>query len=68
MAPDQLIGIGIAGQVKQGQLAAEPRNVFFDRERLVGWQSVKDQMQGLADLRIIRRSKSTNSGPVKAPA
>lgn len=51
MAPDQLIGIkvrGIAGQVMQGQLAVEPRNVFFDRERLVGWQSVKDQMQGLA--------------------
>ena len=51
MAPDQLIGVevrGIAGQVMHGQLAIEPCDVFLDRESLVGRQSVKDQMQGLA--------------------
>ncbi len=51
VAPDQLIGIevrGIAGQVMQGQRAIEPCDVFLDRERLVGRQSIKDQMQGLA--------------------
>ena len=31
----------------QGQRAVEPRNVFRDRERLVGWQSVQDQLQGV---------------------
>ena len=31
-----------------GQLASEPRNVFLDRERLVGRQPIEDQMQGLA--------------------
>ena len=48
MAPDQLIGVavrGIAGQVMQGQLAVESRNVFLDPERLVGGQPIKDQMQ-----------------------
>ncbi len=71
MAPDQLIGVEIrcvAGQVMHGQLAVEPRDVLFDREGLVGRQSVEDQMQGLRRPRIIRRSRSTNSGPVKAPA
>ena len=51
MAPDQLIGVeirGVAGQVMHGQFAVEPRNVFLDRERLVGRQSIEDQMQGLA--------------------
>jgi len=48
VAPYQLIGVevrGIAGQVMQGQLAVESRNVFLDRERLVGGQPIKDQMQ-----------------------
>jgi hypothetical protein len=51
MAPDQLIGVevwGIAGQVMHRQLAVEPRDVFLDRESLVGWQSIEDQMQGVA--------------------
>lgn len=51
MAPDQLIGVeiwGIAGQVMHGQFAVEPRGVFLDREGLVGWQSIEDQMQGFA--------------------
>ena len=39
---------GVAGQVMHGQFAVEPRNVFLDRERLVGRQSIEDQMQGLA--------------------
>jgi hypothetical protein len=51
MVPDQLVGIeirGIAWQLLQGQLAVEPCDVFLDRERLVGRQSVQNQMQGLA--------------------
>jgi len=51
MAPDQLIGVevrGIAGQIMQGQCAVEPCDVFLDDKRLVGWQSIEDQMQGLA--------------------
>ena len=51
MAPDQLIGVeirGVARQVMHGQLAVEPCDVCLDRERLVGRQSIEDQMQGLA--------------------
>ena len=51
MAPDPLIGVsirGIAGQIMHGQRAIEPCDLFLDDKRLVGWQSIEDQMQGLA--------------------
>ena len=71
MAPDPLIGVevrGIAGQVMQGQLAVEPCDVFLDDSALWADSPSRIRCRGLRRLRIIRRSTSTHSGPVKAPA
>jgi hypothetical protein len=48
MAPEQLIGVeipGVAWQILHGQLAVESHNLILNRESLVDWQSVEDQMQ-----------------------